>query len=77
MTDSVAGDVVVAADSTPARAATTGTTRFADGVRAPNTASPLPFLLVAGLGALLLGGWLLVTGRKEAPVPAAAPRRAS
>ncbi len=75
--DSVAGDVIVAADSTPPRAPSAGTTRFADGVRAPNTASPLPFLLVAGLGALLLGGWLLVTGRKEAPVPAAAPRRAS
>jgi hypothetical protein len=77
VTDSVAGDVAVGADSTPAAAEAAGTTRFADGVRAPNTASPLPFLLVAGLGALLVGGWLLVTGRGEAPVPAVPPRRAS
>jgi hypothetical protein len=76
VTDSVGGDVVVA-DSTPAAVEPAGTTRFADGARAPNTASPLPFLLVAGLGALLFGGWLLVTGRQEVPAPAVPPRRAS
>jgi hypothetical protein len=79
VTDSVGGDVVAATDSTPAaaEAAGAGTTKFSDGARAPNTASPLPFLLVAGLGALLVGGWLLVTGRQEVPVPVVPPRRAS
>ena len=77
VSDSVGGDAVVGADSTPAPVQAPGTTRFADGVRAPNTASPLPFLLVAGLGALLFGGWLLLTGRRAAPVPAVEPPRAS
>lgn len=78
VSDSVASDVVVGTDSTPAPVEQApATTRFADGVRAPDTASPLPFLLVAGLGALLFGGWLLVTGRREAPVPAVRPPRAS
>ena len=77
VTDSVGGDVVVATDSTRATVEAAGTTKFADGARAPNTASPLPFILLAGLGALVVGGWLLVTGRREAPVPVAPPRRAS
>ena len=79
VSDSAAGNVATAADSTatPAvRNERSGTTRFADGAQAPNTASPLPFLLVVGLGALLLGGWLVVTGREGAPAPAPAkPRR--
>lgn len=79
VTDSVASDVATA-DSNAAPAATTretaGTTRFADGTPAPNTASPLPFILVAGLGAMLLGGWLLVTGRRVAPARATPSRRA-
>jgi hypothetical protein len=76
--DSVGGDVALAADSAPAAASntTSGTTRFADGVKAPNTASPLPFMLVAGLGAMLLGVWLLVTGRRAAPAPVILSRRA-
>ena len=84
--DSAGGNVAATKDSTAATANTTaapaaaegaGTTRFFDGARAPNTASPLPFVLVAGLGALLLGGWLLVTGRPEEPVRVVPQRRAS
>ncbi len=79
VTDSAAGDVAVASDSAAAprtRHEQGGTTRFADGAKAPNTASPLPFILVAGLGALLLGGWLVVTGSRPAPARAPAePRR--
>ena len=76
--DSVGGDVALPADSAAAPVSTTtaGTTRFADGVKAPNTASPLPFILVAGLGAMLLGAWLLVTGRRAAPAPVILSRRA-
>ncbi len=78
VTDSVAGDVVVSSDTAAAPPSErTGTTKFADGARAPNTASPLPFILVAGLGALLVGAWLLVTGRQVAPVPVEPRRRAS
>ena len=79
VTDSAAGDVVVSSDSAvvPApRNEETGTTRFADGARAPNTASPLPLVLVAGLGALLVGAWLLVTGRQPATAPVEPRRRA-
>ena len=79
VTDSAAGDVVVSSDSaavpTP-RNEGAGTTRFADGAQAPNTASPLPLILVAGLGALLLGGWLIVTGRQPATAPVEPRRRA-
>jgi hypothetical protein len=79
VTDSAAGDVAVSSDSVavpPSRHERAGTTRFADGARAPNTASPLPMLLVAGLGALLVGAWLLVTGRQPAPAPVEPRRRA-
>ena len=79
VTDSVGGEVALASDSAAAPATRderAGTTRFADGARAPNTASPLPFFLVAGLGALLLGGWLVVTGRQPAAVPVKRRRRA-
>ena len=79
VTDSAAGDVALSSDSaavpTP-RNEGTGTTRFADGARAPNTASPLPLVLVAGLGALLVGAWLLVTGRRTATAPVEPRRRA-
>ena len=79
VTDSASGDVIVSSDSaavpTP-RNEGAGTTRFADGAQAPNTASPLPLILVAGLGALLVGGWLLVTGRQPATAPVEPPRRA-
>ena len=76
---SAAGDVVLPGDSaavpTP-RNEGEGTTRFADGAPAPNTASPLPLILVAGLGALLVGGWLIVTGRQPATAPVEPRRRA-
>ena len=79
VTDSAAGEVAMSTDSaavpTP-RNEGAGTTRFADGARAPNTASPLPLILVAGLGALLVGAWLLVTGRQPAPAPVRPRRRA-
>ena len=79
VSDSAAGEVAVPSDSAVApspRSEGAGTTRFADGARAPNTASPLPFILVAGLGALLLGGWLVVTGRQPATAPVRPRRRA-
>ena len=79
VTDSAPGDVALSSDSavvSAPRNEESGTTRFADGARAPNTASPLPFILVAGLGALLLGGWLVVGGRQPAPAPVEPRRRA-
>jgi hypothetical protein len=79
VTDSAAGDVAVSSDSAAvptSRNEGAGTTRFADGARAPNTASPLPLILVAGLGALLVGAWLLVTGRQPATAPVEPRRRA-
>lgn len=76
-TDSAAGDVALS-DSATATVSVSdenaGTTKFADGARAPNTASPLPLILVAGIGALLVGAWLLVTGRRPEPA-VAEPRR--
>lgn len=77
--DSAAGEVALSTDSAAVpspRNEGAGTTRFADGARAPNTASPLPLIFVAGLGALLVGAWLLVTGRRPATAPAASRRRA-
>ena len=79
VTDSAAGEVVVSSDSAVVpspRNEGAGTTRFADGAPAPNTASPLPLILVAGLGALLVGGWLIVTGRQPATAPVEPRRRA-
>jgi LPXTG-motif cell wall-anchored protein len=58
--DSASGDVVV--PSEPAAA----TERFTDGARAPDTASPLPSLLLAGLIALVTGAALLATRRRAA-----------
>lgn len=79
VTDSATGDVTLSSDSaavpTP-RSDGAGTTRFAEGARAPNTASPLPLVLVAGLGALLVGAWLLVSGRRPATAPVEPRRRA-
>lgn len=79
VTDSAAGEVALSSDSAAVpspRNDGAGTTKFADGARAPNTASPLPLILVAGLGALLVGAWLLVTGRQPATAPARPRRRA-
>lgn len=72
--DSVGGDVVAAKDSVTPPVEKQGTTRFADGARAPNTASALPLVMIAGLGALLIGAWLVGAGRR--PTPAVARRRA-
>ena len=58
--DSAAGEVVAPAE--PAAA----TERFSDGARAPNTASPLPALLLAGLAAMVTGAALLATRRRAA-----------
>ena len=58
--DSARGDVV--APSEPAAP----TERFTDGARAPNTASPLPSLLIAGLAAMVAGAALLATRRRAA-----------
>jgi hypothetical protein len=80
VTDSAAGEVALSSDTTSAPVAASrensGTTKFADGARAPNTASPLPLILVAGLGALLVGAWLLATGRKPEPAVVEPRRRA-
>ena len=59
--DSASGDVVVPR-SEPAPA----TERFADGARAPDTASVLPSLLLAGLAAMVTGAALLATRRRGA-----------
>jgi len=58
--DSASGDVVV--PSEPAAE----TERFTDGARAPNTASALPSLLLAGLTAMVAGAALLATRRRAA-----------
>lgn len=60
--DSAPGEVVTSAEpSAPAP-----TERFTDGARAPNTASPLPALLIAGLAAMVTGAALLATRRRAA-----------
>jgi LPXTG-motif cell wall-anchored protein len=58
--DSARGDVVAPAEPPAA------TERFTDGARAPNTASPLPSLLIAGLAAMVTGAALLATRRRAA-----------
>ena len=57
--DSASGEVVAPAH------ADAPTERFTDGARAPNTASPLPALLVLGLGAMIAGASMLATRRRE------------
>ena len=58
--DSAGGDVVA-----PAQPAAP-TERFTDGARAPNTASPLPVLLLAGLSAMIAGAAMLVPRKRAA-----------
>jgi hypothetical protein len=59
--DSAPGEVVAPADTTaPA------TERFVDGARAPDTASPLPALLLLGLAAMIAGAVLLMSPRRAA-----------
>jgi LPXTG-motif cell wall-anchored protein len=58
--DSAAGEVVAPVEAAAA------TERFSDGARAPNTASPLPALLLAGLAAIATGAALLATRRRAA-----------
>jgi hypothetical protein len=74
--DSANGAIATDTAATPAQADKPATTRFEDGARAPNTASPLPFILVAGLGAMLIGAAMLFTPRRAALVDARR-RRAS
>jgi hypothetical protein len=59
--DSTAAPVPPAAET---RRPTTETTSFSDGAIAPNTASPLPFLLIAGSVCLLLG-MVMLAGRRR------------
>ena len=72
--DSAGGGVAAAKDSVTPPLEQGGTTRFAEGARAPNTASALPLVMIAGLGALLVGAWLVGAGRR--PTPAVARPRA-
>lgn len=64
VTDSVGGEVV--SQPVPDARPEPGTERFSDGARAPNTASPLPALLLVGLVAMATGAGMLVTRRREA-----------
>ena len=70
--DSAAGAIVTDTAATQV-ASRPATTRFQDGTRAPNTASPLPFLLITGIGMTLLGLGVIFTSRRA--VPASARRR--
>ena len=65
--DSATGDV---ATDTAAATREPATTRFQDGARAPNTASPLPILLIVGIGMTLLGLGVIFTSRRAVPAPA-------
>jgi LPXTG-motif cell wall-anchored protein len=58
--DSAGGEVVAPAQPAP------GTERFRDGAQAPNTASPLPMLLLLGVVAMVTGAAMLATRRREA-----------
>jgi len=60
--DSTAAPVPPAADT---RRPPTETTSFSDGAIAPDTASPLPLLLIAGSVCLLLG-MVMLAGRRRA-----------
>lgn len=51
--------VPVRAEVNEATASSPATTRFSDGALAPNTASPLPALAVAGFALIFIGGALL------------------
>ena len=61
--DSARGDVVTPSERA---APTASTARFTDGAPAPNTASPLPSLLLAGLAAMVTGAALLATRQRAA-----------
>lgn len=60
----------IATDSATVTADRPATTKFKDGAPAPDTASPLPLVLVAGMGAMLIGAALLFTSRRAALVEA-------
>ena len=68
--DSAAGDVATDSATVTATTKEPATTRFQDGARAPNTASPLPVLLIAGIGMTLLGLGVIFTSRRAVPAPA-------
>ena len=71
--DSANGSVATDSATRAPAAERQGTTSFSDGARAPNTASPLPLLLVAGIGTMLIGLGVLFTSRRA--VLAGARRR--
>ena len=70
--DSAAGAIATDSAATP-RANASATTRFHDGARAPNTASPLPLFLITGIGMTLFGLGVIFTSRRA--VPATTRRR--
>jgi hypothetical protein len=58
--DSAGGEVV------PPAVPEASTERFSEGARAPNTASPLPMMLLLGVIAMVTGAAMLATRRREA-----------
>lgn len=64
--DSAAGVVVPATDTAFAVQTVTATTETSGGLVAPDTASPVPFLLASGLMGLLIGLYLVRRPRAKA-----------
>lgn len=64
--DSAAGVVVPATDTAFAVQTVTATTETSGGLVAPDTASPVPFLLASGLMGLLIGLYLVRRPRPKA-----------
>jgi hypothetical protein len=64
--DSAAGVVVPATDTAFAVQTVTATTETSGGLMAPDTASPVPFLLASGLMGLLIGLYLVRRPRPKA-----------
>jgi hypothetical protein len=64
--DSAAGVMVPATDTAFAVQTVTATTETSGGLMAPDTASPVPFLLASGLMGLLIGLYLVRRPRPKA-----------